>query len=209
MIKHIIWDFDGVILDSNKVRDHGFERVLKDYPISQIQDLLTFHRKNGGLSRCVKFRYFFEEIRKETITENEIFQLSAKFSEIMRILLVNKNLLIADTVRFIDKYKMKYKMHIASGSDEKELRYLCEKLDISSYFISIHGSPLSKITLVNNILQTNNYSKEETCLIGDSKNDLEAATSNEIAFYSYNNLALENECKYLDNYNTFIEEFKL
>ena len=31
-IETIFWDFDGVIMDSMKVRDEGFEIVLKDYP---------------------------------------------------------------------------------------------------------------------------------------------------------------------------------
>ena len=31
MIKTILWDFDGVILDSIKVRDWGFEQIFKDY----------------------------------------------------------------------------------------------------------------------------------------------------------------------------------
>lgn len=209
MIKHIIWDFDGVILNSNKVRDLGFERVLKDYPAEQVQQLLAFHRTNGGLSRYIKFEYFFTEVRKEAVKKNKVIQLSAKFSEIMRALLVNPNLLIADTINFIKKYHKQYQMHIASGSDENELRFLCERLGIKNYFISIHGSPLPKTMIVNNILQTYKYSNEETCLIGDSRNDIEAAMSNEISFYGYNNLALKSEGKYLKDYTTFIKEFKL
>ena len=62
-MKIIFWDFDGVILNSNKVRDSGFEIVLKDFPKNQVELLLNYHRQNGGLSRYVKFRYFFEVIR--------------------------------------------------------------------------------------------------------------------------------------------------
>lgn len=58
-IEIIFWDFDGVIMDSMKVRDEGFKIVLKDYPSDQVEKLMEFHRNNGGLSRYVKFRYFF------------------------------------------------------------------------------------------------------------------------------------------------------
>lgn len=78
--KNIFWDFDGVLMDSMPVRNKGFELVLKDYPEEQVQELMAFHLKNGGLSRYVKFRYFFEEIRKETISEDEVSIWASKFS---------------------------------------------------------------------------------------------------------------------------------
>ena len=31
MFKTILWDFDGVILDSMKIRDWGFEEVFKNF----------------------------------------------------------------------------------------------------------------------------------------------------------------------------------
>ena len=82
-IKAIFWDFDGVILNSNAIRDIGFEIVLKDFPEDQVNLLLKYHRANGGLSRYVKFRYFFEEIRNENITDEEIGELSENFSKII------------------------------------------------------------------------------------------------------------------------------
>ena len=30
-MKTVFWDFDGVILDSMKVRDWGFEEIFKDF----------------------------------------------------------------------------------------------------------------------------------------------------------------------------------
>ncbi len=77
--KTILWDFDGVIMDSMPVRDKGFEIVLKNYPQEQVALLMEYHRNNGGLSRYNKFRYFFEEILKETITESEIKVFAEEF----------------------------------------------------------------------------------------------------------------------------------
>ena len=71
-IKVIFWDFDGVILNSNKVRDSGFEIVLNDFPKNQVALLLNYHKQNGGLSRYVKFRYFFEVIRGEKVSNDKI-----------------------------------------------------------------------------------------------------------------------------------------
>ena len=189
--KVLLWDFDGVILNSMAVRDQGFVEVLKEFPKEQIDALLEFHRKNGGLPRYVKFRFFFEEIRKESITEVEVNKWAAKFSIIMKSLLINPALLIHDALDFIKENYAQIPMHIVSGSDQNELRYLCCELKIDRYFKSIHGSPTPKKQLVEEVLERNNYAKETCILIGDSYNDFEAAVHNNIDFAGYNNQQLK------------------
>ncbi len=202
--KNIFWDFDGVIMDSMPVRNKGFEIVLNDYPKNEVSELLEFHLKNGGLSRYVKFRYFFERIRNRTVSDEEIDEWSEKFSKVMKKELIKPELLINDSLRFIEKNHQDYEMHIVSGSDQKELRYLCSKLGIDVFFKSINGSPTPKIKLVQDLLFNNSYTKEETLLIGDSINDYDAAVSNNIDFYGYNNPKLkELDANYI---NSFIDE---
>lgn len=188
--KVIFWDFDGVLMDSMPVRDRGFELVLKEFPPQEVALLMEFHRANGGLSRYVKFRYFFEEIRNETISENEISIWASKFSEVMKKELLDKTLLIADSLNFVKSNKDLFSMHIVSGSDQAELRYLCKELDIAPYFLSINGSPTPKKQLVSKLLEEYKYNKVETVLIGDSMNDFEAAEFNQIEFMGYNNESL-------------------
>ena len=50
-IKIILFDFDGVILNSNKVRECGFRKIFEDFDENKVNKLIEFHRKNGGLSR--------------------------------------------------------------------------------------------------------------------------------------------------------------
>ena len=193
VIKTILWDFDGVILDSMKVRDWGFREIFKSFDNDKVEALLKYHTLNGGLSRYVKIRYFYEEILGKEITESEVLEYANDFSLLMKKELVNPNNLIQDSVVFIkDNYK-KYDFHIVSGSDQHELRFLCEELKIVKYFISIHGSPTQKNILVQNLISSNNYKMEETCLIGDSINDFEAAELNNISFYSYNSKFLKEK----------------
>ena len=51
MIKNIIWDFDGVILDSMPVRDYGFRKIFENFDKLLVDKLLEYHTKNGGLSK--------------------------------------------------------------------------------------------------------------------------------------------------------------
>lgn len=187
MIKSIFWDFDGVLMHSNEIRDLGFITTLKDYPEDQVDLLLAFHHQNGGLSRYVKFKYFFENIRMETAEQSRIDELASSFSKIMRTLLVNPDLLIKENMHFIETNCERFNMHIVSGSDGTELKYLCEELDILKFFRSVHGSPTPKIQLVADLLSKHNYNTSECILIGDSINDYEAAKENNIFFKGYGN----------------------
>jgi HAD superfamily hydrolase (TIGR01549 family) len=183
----ILWDFDGVILDSVHIRDQGYWHVLNEYPKDQIKKLIKFQQINGGLSRYVKFRYFYEEILEREISEEKVNDLAGQYSEFMRKRLTDAKLLIEDTMDFIRSNHGKYNMHIVSGSDQNELQFLCRELEIDFYFKSVLGSPTPKITLVKNILDDENYIPEHVVLIGDSINDYEAAENNDLTFYGYNN----------------------
>jgi len=201
MIKNILFDFDGVILDSMPVREYGFRKIFEEFNDNLVEKLLKYHNDNGGLSRYVKIKYFYEELLNKTISDNEVNIIAEKFSIIMKKELINKRYLILETVEFIKRNYKNYNLHIVSGSDEKELRYLCKELDIEKYFISIYGSPIHKNDLVKNIFNNYKYKQNETILIGDSINDYEASKVNNIDFYGYNNLELKTVSKiYLDNY---------
>ncbi len=200
MVKNIIFDFDGVILDSMPIREFGFRQIFKDFPKDRVEKLIEFHRKNGGWSRFIKIRYFFENIMNIEISEKEVLEYGSIFSDIMKKELANSKYLIPETIEFIEKSYQKYNLHIASGSEERELQYLCKNLEIEKYFISINGSPTPKEEIVKTILDKYKYSKEETILIGDSINDYQASQKNAIKFYGFNNQELKEieDIEYLE-----------
>jgi phosphoglycolate phosphatase-like HAD superfamily hydrolase len=189
-LQAIFWDFDGVLMDSNPVRNLGFEKVLSGYPAGEVKALLDFHKANGGLSRYVKFRYFFEQIRNENISESEVQVWADKFSVIVKEMLLNKSLLINETLLWVTENYKKIPMHIVSGSDQRELRSVCEHHNISRYFRDINGSPTPKKQLVAGLLSANKYTPSQCLLVGDSINDYEAAEVNGVSFLPYNNPAI-------------------
>ncbi len=188
--KVIIFDFDGVILDSMPVRDFGFRQVLSNYPTDKVEALIKYHRENGGLSRFNKIKYFYNSILQSDIDEQTLKSYTDEFSILMKNELCKKVYLIEDCISFIKSNYEKYKMFIASGSEQNELRYLCEELDLTKYFEGIYGSPTHKNELVKNIIDLNSYERNHYVLIGDSINDLEAAEENDIEFLAYNNSEL-------------------
>ncbi|WP_152056204.1 HAD family hydrolase, partial [Aliarcobacter butzleri] len=156
-IKTIFWDFDGVILDSMPIRDFGFAKIFEEFDKELVDKLLEYHTLNGGLSRYVKIRYFYNILLKEDVSDEKVQELADKFSIIMKTELTNKKYLIKETVEFIKENYKKYNFHIVSGSDEKELNYLCKELDLTQYFKTIEGSPTPKNGLVKKILEKYKY----------------------------------------------------
>ena len=110
MIKNIIFDFDGVILDSMPIRTEGFKKIFENYDNKKVEELISFHLINGGLSRFVKIKYFFEELLETSISEEEINFFADKYSKIMKEKLINEKYLIRETVDFIKNNNNKIKM---------------------------------------------------------------------------------------------------
>lgn len=203
MIKNILWDFDGVIFDSMKIKNSGFLELFKKYDEKSLKQMQEYHYRHGGVPRFDKIRYFYNEILKQEISEDDVISLANKFAKIIEKKLFDKNNLIIDSVNFIQNNYKKYNFHIVSGAEHNELNSLCKTFDLSKYFITIEGSPAKKDILIKNILEKYNYTKYETTLIGDSITDYHASVKNNIGFYGYNNLELK-KINYIDSFENFI-----
>lgn len=206
MVKTILWDFDGVILNSMPVREYGFKSIFSQYSEDKVKQLLDFHNKNGGLSRFVKIKYFYDEIIQKELTDAKLSELVEAYSSIMKEHLADKQLIIKETYSFIEKSYKDLNFHVVSGSENNELNHLCKQLNLAQYFLSIHGSPTPKTKLVADLLEKHGYKESETILIGDSINDYDAAKANGIAFYGFNNEQLKSKSDfYIEHYDTNLE----
>jgi HAD superfamily hydrolase (TIGR01549 family) len=199
----ISWDFDGVILNSNIIRTRGVIEIFKKFPEEKVFELVKYHLKNGGLSRYHKIEYFFTKILRNKMTQDKIFFYAEKYKVYILNNLVDKRFIIKDTLDYIKEIENTFSMHIVSASDENELKQICKKLELDSFFISIHGSPVTKKENIKRLLKHNKLINEEVVLIGDSINDYEAALDNKIDFVGYNNIKLKNkQIQYITSFKT-------
>ena len=198
--KHLFFDFDGVLFNSNKIRTKGFKIIFKEFPKTMVDKIIDYHEINGGLSRYHKIRYFFENILNKDISDQLLQTYANEYRKVMAKELFDEKLKISDSINFLKTKRNKFdKTFIVSGSDQKELRNLCEFLEIKDLFNGIYGSPIAKNELVKNILKKNSIELKDCCLIGDSLNDKEAALINGITFFAYNN----HKLKEYDTIKTF------
>ena len=193
----IFWDFDGVILSSDKIRTEGFKYIFDSYSKKEIDMLINYHTINGGLSRYEKIEYFSQKILDKKLNDEEKKQYAQLYGNYCRERLCDKNLLIKNSINFISENHKNFDFHLVSASDEKELIYLCSNLDIKKYFKSISGSPVNKIENIKRLLKSNNDIESKCCLIGDSINDKVAAIENSISFFGFNNKKLIKDSEYI------------
>ena len=179
--QYIIFDFDGVLVESNEIRFNGFRKLFKDYPQGEVERLVGYAKANGGVSRYKKIEYFFDAIRREPISDESVNHWAAQFSELVEQDVVEAKS-VAGSLEFLEEYSNLFDFAIVSGSDQAELRRICEKRKIDHFFKAILGSPTEKKDNIAALLSELNWSHGRSVYVGDSNNDLEAAKSNNLDF---------------------------
>ena len=182
--KTIIFDCDGVILNSNEIKTQAFYDVARVYGHKSAQRLKEYHIKNGGISRYEKFEYLFTNILQRPIDAQEFKKLLSNFSKE-----VNKALLICEIAENIKKLRDKTKKSkwlVVSGGDQIELREIFKKREITDYFDGgIFGSPDAKNEIIESKLESGLITVP-ALFIGDSRYDFFVSTNAELDFIFIN-----------------------
>lgn len=182
MIKAIIFDFDGVILNSVNLKTDAFEKIYSKHDDYIRDTIKKYHLENGGLSRTKKFRYFEKVLlKKNLVTNQDINDLCYKFEKLLSIKIL-KVPFIKGAYQFLKKNHLKYDLYISTGTPQKEINQIVKKRKLNKYFVNIYGSPVNKKTHIKNILEKGNLKKNEVIFVGDAKNDYEAAKKANIRF---------------------------
>ena len=188
--KHLIFDFDGVLAESNDVRFEGFRLLFKNYQENQIDQLIQYAKLNSGKSRYDKIEMFYTDILNKPITDDEIRALAIQYSKLIKQKVIDTPP-VKGSLEFLNQNYGKYDFAIVSGSDQKELEVVCRARGIDHFFVSILGSPDSKELNISKLLSRTRWEKKACLFIGDSINDLEAARACGIDFIGRNS-GLEN-----------------
>ena len=177
----IVFDCDGVILDSNRVKTEAFYYTTLPYGKDLANAMVDYHMANGGISRYQKFEYFLNIILPADVESNEhdfetLLENYARF--------VTAGLIDCDITPKINDLRLQSKSRwlIVSGGDQDELRTVFSKRKLSKMFDGgIYGSPDSKNVILDREIQRGNI-KFPALFLGDSKYDYEAAKANGLDF---------------------------
>lgn len=169
----LVFDCDGVVLNSNKIKTQAFYDVAKVYGHEPAQALKDYHVQNGGISRFVKFEYLLNEILKKPLDQTELKQLLDNFAhEVKKALMTCE---VAEGLVELREQTKHANWLIVSGGDQAELREVFQARGLDKYFDGgIFGSPDTKDTILMREIANGNI-RQPALFLGDSKYDYQAA----------------------------------
>ncbi|WP_275723453.1 HAD family hydrolase [Vibrio furnissii] len=179
----IIFDCDGVILDSNNLKISAMRVALENaaYPKAEIDVAVEYFAANFGKSRFYHIAHFVDHILTGIQDREAAYNaLLCDYSTACKQLYVqaemteNFNLILEQVSA--DK-------HVASGSEQEELRQVFIERGMASHFGHILGSPVAKVDNVARIIAS--YQDKKILMVGDAKSDFDAAQENGIDFAFY------------------------
>ena len=180
----IIFDCDGVLLDSNTLKIEAMGEALKKMGVSlkEVDTCKSFFADNFGKSRFYHVDYFVENLLKVDTQSIDNFkqELLNTYSQQCKKLYLTANITPFSEKLLAQNTAIKY---VASGSEQNELREIFKIRKLDSYFSGILGSPEKKSVHIATILKKHNTPK--AVMIGDAISDLEAAKENNIDFIFY------------------------
>ena len=183
----IIFDFDGVILNSHTIKTRAFYKIFSNYGKKIANRAKSIHLKNAGVSRFIKFNLILKKIIKTKSDKKKLTELQKKFdiysAKKIKKLKINKYLL-----NFLLKNYKIYNFYISTGTPQKEILKLTKEKKINKYFVKIFGSPRKKIDHIK-IIKKNN---QRIIFIGDSKEDYISSTQSKILFIAKINSESKN-----------------
>ena len=150
--KYLIFDYDGVIVDSVHIKTDAFVNLYKKYDKNIQLKIANFHIKNGGISRREKIKFFHKIYLKKKINNDELERLANQFSKFVYKKVI-KAKEIKGVKKFLSIYSKKKKLFVNSATPEDELNKIIKERKEDIFFYKVYGSPKSKFENLTNILK--------------------------------------------------------
>ena len=171
-----IFDCDGVILDSNAIKSEAFHATVCDESPALADQFVEYHKANGGISRYVKFAWFYRELANCPAVEQaaKVEAALVRYASIVRAQLLQCPLTpgVLDCLQFFAAHNVP--CYVNSGGDQAELREVFATRGLDRWFAGIYGSPATKHDNLAQ-LQSQHAMPLPGVFFGDAKSDYLAA----------------------------------
>ena len=182
MPKVYFFDFDGVIIDSTRIKTDAFYELFLQNGEDVAQKIRSYHLKNQGVDRFKKIRYAFSDIMNLPCSDQTVEIYAAGFSKIVFDKILSCDF-VPGALDFLRRLKdHDAKVFLLSATPDAELKEICKARDLEGLFTEICGSPISKPHHGERILREYNLAREDVIFWGDSASDLSASQALRVDF---------------------------
>jgi len=172
-LKVLVFDFDGTLVESNKIKDNAFYSIFGEWPEHR-DAMMKWHLANNTTVRQDKFRYFVEVILGQQGDYELIEKLTKRFSELSYQAIVDCSM-VDGAQEFLDTFRNKVQMLLVSATPHNELKKILKARLLTRYFKEIQGGPINKLEVLKKVISAKKISPDEMLYFGDSPEDLQAA----------------------------------
>ena len=176
----MLFDCDGVILNSNAVKTEAFRKVGQQFGNAAADAFVDYHVANGGVSRQVKFSYLLESIVSRPADSESVDALCRQFSgEVVERL---RHCEVSRGLQRLRKMSGSSRWYVVSGGDQAELRQIFAERELAPMFDGgIYGSPTAKTELLARIKSHTDW-QAPGLFLGDSRYDWQVANEHGLDF---------------------------
>ena len=196
-LRAIVFDFDGVILESADVKTEAFLELYAEHGAELVAKVREHHLANLGISRFKKFAWIAENLFGKQISEAESVSLGERFSALAlaRVLAAP---MVPGAQEALDKLSDRLLLFVASGTPQGELDMIVQERGLSRYFREVWGTPSEKPAIVRDLLARYSLTADQVLFIGDGMSDHKAAVETGLHFLARSTPALREDWLKLD-----------
>ncbi len=172
----IVFDFDGVILPSEKIKIQGYSKIFGDFGEEVPHEAINKAREEYSDARGDRFdiiRGILNHIGMADI-EDKVVEYNVRYGKIVKeeveALQVSEK--VDSLLRMLSKER---RLYINSNNPDEPLRSIIKSLGIEKYFQGIFGSSRAKEENLREIARLESVGPEHILFIGDGGGDLTAS----------------------------------
>ena len=184
LIKIIVFDFDGTLVDSNKIKKDTFYNIFPPKYRCLIND--TLNRVPETFTRLEIIKMIYLEIEKIYGIKHSNIELVLalnKYSKITnnKVSVCNEIKKAQSILKFLKQNGIK--IYLSSNTPVENLVTIVKNRKWLNYFDDIFGKPNCKEQTVKNIIKNSSINSQQVLIVGDGKSDESCSIINNTQFY--------------------------